>query len=111
MPFIRFAYSDSAGAARSVQSSGDNINHFNAVRLRVNGNGMLKMRIFSLDDAKSRVIADIKMSPNPGKLITKLTNLMTERASLEIKTTSINDYFKINRIILFSREVFSSHPN
>ena len=110
MPFIRFAYTDSAGAARSVQSGGENINHFNAVRVRVNGNGTLKMRIFSLDDAKMKLIKDIKMSPTPGRAETCITNLMTERASLEIRTVSINDYFRINRLIIFAKETFSSHP-
>lgn len=111
MPFVRLAYTDNQGAARNVSSTGEYINHFNAVRIRVNGTGSLLMKLYSLDDVKWRSLKDIKMSLGSGRLETSLTNLSTERASLELRTTTINDYFKINRVLIFSKFLYTSHPN
>lgn len=98
------------GSARSTGSSGENILHWNAIRIRVNGTGALKMRLFSLDDIRSKQMVDVSMSMLPGRHHTVLANFLSERVSLEIQTNNINDFFRINRIILFSRFHATSYP-
>ena len=50
------------GAALSELSSGENISHFAAIRIRVNGTGNLKMKTFSLDDVRSKELVPLTMS-------------------------------------------------
>ena len=98
------------GTARSHGSSGEFISHFNAVRMRVNGTGALKLTLFSLDDEDWQQLADIEMAERTDRQPTVLANFVHQRCSLEIKTTTKNDHFRINRIILFSRFFASEYP-
>lgn len=98
------------GAARTQGSSGEYINHFNMVRMRVNGEGTLKLKLHSLQSVRSEQLADIQMSETTDIQPRVLANFSTQRAALEGKTVSINDYFKINRIIIYSRPLFSEYP-
>lgn len=98
------------GSALSELSSGESISHFAAIRIRVNGNGNLKMEVFSLDDVRSKILVPITMSGATRIIPTRLVNFMEQRACFELKTTEINELFKINRIIVFQKEVFTSYP-
>lgn len=98
------------GAALSEQSSGESISHFAAIRIRVTGVGNLKLQIFSLDDVKSKVLVPLAMSPGARIIPTRLVNFMEQRAAFELKTTESNERFRINRIVIFTKEVFSSYP-
>src|SRR3990167_6309161 len=97
------------GMARSAGSSGENISHFNSVRMRVIGTGSLQMTLFSLQDVRSEVLVPFTMSLTTNIQPTRLANFIEQRASLEVKTTAINEYFRINRIIIFSRKFASSY--
>jgi hypothetical protein len=110
MPFFRTALVSSRGAARSHGSDGEDIVHFNAIRFRVNGTGDLQLELFSLDDADSQQLNSIPMSLKPGRQPTVLANFVTQRMSLTATTRNINDYFRINRIIIFSKYYASSYP-
>ena len=98
------------GTARSQGSSGEAISHFNAVRMRVVGTGFLKMTFFSLQNQTYFQMADLEMSEITHISPIRLANFIDQRASLQIETHSINDYFKINRIIIFSREFAAEYP-
>lgn len=91
-------------------SSGENIHHFSHVRLRVIGSGTLRMTWYSLDDVRSKALPNLTMA-NPTRIVpTKLTNFVEQRASLEFKTTAIDEYFKITRIVIFTKEYGSEYP-
>lgn len=98
------------GMTKSHGSSGENISHFNAVRMRVIGQGSLKLTMHSMQSIRTKQLVDIPMSMQTNKQPIRLANFMEQRAALEISTNSINDYFRINRIIVFSREVFTEYP-
>lgn len=98
-----------ASAARHG-SSGEIISHFNMVRLRVTGTGNLKLTFFSLQDVKSERLADLPMSEITDIQPRKLANFKTQRASLKLGTTGINEYFRINRIVIYSKPIFSEFP-
>lgn len=98
------------GTARSHGSSGELVNHFNMIRIRVVGTGSLKMSFFSLDNMKRQDLPDISMSARTDIQPRKLANFKTQRASLQIGTNNINDYFRINRIIIYSRPIYSEYP-
>lgn len=91
------------GTARNSGSSGEVFSHFNGVRLRVNGTGALKMKMFDLDEQDFTELADVMMSERTGIQPFTLANFVSQRVSLELKTVSINDHMRINRIILYSK--------
>lgn len=98
------------GAALSEMSSGEGISHFAAIRIRVNGAGDLQMTAYSLDDIRSKVLVPLTMSGTTRIIPTRLVNFMEQRACFELKTTEIDESFKINRIVIFQKEVFTSYP-
>ncbi len=98
------------GAILSEGSSGESISHFAAIRVRVVGTGSLQMTVYSLDDVKSKTLVALTMSAASRIIPTRLVNFMEQRASFELKTTAIDEKFRINRIVIFSKEVYSSYP-
>lgn len=98
------------GSALSEQSSGESISHFAAIRIRLNGTGNLKMSIYSLDDMKSKTLVPFAMSVRSRIIPTRLVNFMEQRACFELKTTEIGEKFRINRIVVFMKEVYTSYP-
>lgn len=91
-------------------STGENISHFTAIRMRVVGQGSLRMKLYSLDDIESATLTPFTLESTSARQPTRLANFMQQRASLELETTEINEYFRINRIIFFTKETFSSYP-
>lgn len=98
------------GSAASEGSSGESISHFAAIRIRVVGAGQLQMFIFSLDDVKYKKLVSFVLQQRTRIIPTRIVNFKEQRASFEIKTTGTNEYFRINRIIVFSKECDSSYP-
>ena len=98
-----------AVTAREGSVSG-NIGHVAAVRMRVVGQGDLNMTLYSLDDIKSKTLVPFTLTATARIMPTRIANFMEQLASLELETTEIDDYFRINRIVIFTKEVFSSYP-
>lgn len=98
------------GAAISEQSSGENISHFAAIRIRLNGTGSLKMSVHSLDDIRSKTLVPMTMQTTTRIIPTRLVNFMEQRAAFTLTTTEIDETFRINRIVIFQKEVFTSYP-
>lgn len=98
------------GAAISEGSFGENISHFAAIRVRLTGSGLLRMRVFSLDDERLKQLVPFSMQFTTRIIPTRLVNFMETRAAFELKTTGIDERFRINRIVVFVREVYTSHP-
>jgi len=98
------------GAAISEQSSGENISHFAAIRIRLNGTGSLKMSISSLDDVRTKTLVPFQMAAKARIIPTRIVNFMEQRASFTLTTTEIDEKFRINRIVIFTKEVYTSYP-
>lgn len=99
------------GSVIPTGSSGEVISHFAGVRIRVNGSGNLRLSLFSLDDVTSVILIPITMA-NPTRIVpTRLANFQEHRASLELKTTAIDEFMSVNRIIIFSKAVFTEWPS
>lgn len=98
------------GAALSEGSTGENIQHFSTIRIRANGDASLKMTVYSLDDVRSKTLVPLPVMEKNRIIPNRLVNFVEQRASFELKTTEIDEYFRINRIIIYVKEVFTSHP-
>jgi hypothetical protein len=89
---------------------GENILHFNAVRLRVTGVGNLKMEFISLDDMKIQELKSIPMMLKTDREPTRLANFISQRARLKVSVDHVDERFVINRIIIYAKELYSSYP-
>jgi hypothetical protein len=98
------------GAATSEGSVGEGISHFAAIRIRLNGTGNLKMSVHSLDNVRSKTLVPFAMQTSTRIIPTRLVNFMEQRASFTLKTTEIDEKFRINRIVIFTKTVFTSYP-
>jgi hypothetical protein len=98
------------GAALSEQSSGESISHFAAIRIRLVGTGNLKMKVYSLDNVREKTLVPFTMQVTNRIIPTRLVNFMEQRAAFELKTTEMDEKFRINRIVLFMKEVYTSYP-
>jgi len=86
------------------------INHFGLVRLRVTGNGDLKMTLYSLDDVNSEELIDLTMSASTNLIPSRLANFVDQRAYLEIKTEFMDEVFTISKIAIFVKPKATSYP-
>ncbi len=97
-------------SAAKSGSVGENIQHFSHVRLRVTGNGVFRMTMYSLDDVRSKVVPTLTLASTTRFEPTKLTNFVEQRVSLKFETTAIDEYFKLTRLIIFTKEYGSEYP-
>jgi hypothetical protein len=98
------------GSVANQGSSGENISHFAAIRVRVLGVGNLLMSVLSLDAVKSKTLVPFVMQTTNRILPTRIVNFNEQRAQFELKTTAIGEKFRINRIVVFVKEIYTSHP-
>lgn len=86
------------------------VQHYNGVRMRLTGAGSLQMTLYSLDEVNSSVLVPFTMAATTAREPTRLANFKSQRASLEVKTTVINETFRISKIIIFAKPVESEFP-
>lgn len=98
------------GAVTSEQSSGESTSHFASIRIRVNGTGDLRLAVFSLDDLNSKLLVPLTMAERNRFSPTRIVNFVEQRASFELKTENIGEKFRINRIVIFTKELYKSYP-
>jgi len=98
------------GAALSEQSSGESTSHFASLRVRVDGTGFLRLAVYSIGELNSKVMVPFTMAPKNRYSPTRIVNFVEQRATFELKTTGFNEKFRINRIVIFSKELYKSYP-
>lgn len=89
---------------------GENLNHFHGVKVRVIGSGNLQMTLIGFDSVRTFALQNLAMTAAPGFEPTKLADFISQRARLQGTTTSINNTFNINRIIVYMKEVYTEVP-
>ena len=90
--------------------SQEDLIHINAIRFRVQGSGSLQLRLIGLDSRLSQTLSPLTMETLPGREPQRLANFTNQRVQFELKTTEINEYFIINRIIVFAKPIWSEYP-
>ena len=88
----------------------ENILHYNAVRLRLQGIGDLDITLLGLDDVITSNLKPLPMSLTPGREPLRLANFKGQRVRVRVGTDKINEKFIINRIILYTKELWTSYP-
>ena len=98
------------GAIASQGSSGENIQHFSTIRIRATGNGSLKIRVRSLDNVRAKILVPVPLQAVNRIQPNRIVNFNEQRASFEITTLEMNEYYRLNRIIIYTKEIFTSYP-
>jgi len=94
----------------SIGSHSEEILHFTGIRLRIVGHGNLNLQFLSLDSAESQTLAPITLPPITAREPTRLANFVSQRGSLKIFTDQLDEEFRINRIILFVKPLWTQFP-
>lgn len=84
--------------------------HFVGVRLRVVGQGNLRLFLSDLDDVQTQALDPLVMQTTTRFEPTKLANFQSQRTRLIGTTTAIDERFHIHRIILFTKPVAIEYP-
>lgn len=87
-----------------------NLLHVGSVRFRVIGNGFLQLYLRSLQDVHNVDLKPIMMTGITNKEPLALSNFIDQRIQLEVKTTEINEYFSISKIVIYTRPIYTSYP-
>lgn len=95
----------------ALSSTQDNIVHYTSVRMRIIGSGNLDMTMFSQDDIFSSTLVPFTMMAATNIRPTRLMNFQHQRAYLRGSTDQINEFFKINKIVIYAKEVFVEYPS
>lgn len=86
------------------------INHFTAIRTRIKGSGLIRGTIFSYDEVQSDVLNPTLMSTVIDDPVTILSDFTSFVGKLRLEVTTIDEYFDISGIIIYSKPVASSFP-
>src|SRR5258706_9254075 len=89
----------------------DVFNHFCGARLRISGSGNLQCKLYGLDNTLTNTLPVQVLSTTPGKEYFLLGTLVSQKSRLEIKTTVINETFKLNRYTVFAKPIYTSYPS
>lgn len=89
----------------------DNINHYSSVRMRITGSGSLDMTMYSQDDTYSTTLVPFTMRSTSNIRPNRLMNFMHQRAYLKCSTNVSGEWFKINKIVIYAKEVFVDYPD
>ena len=99
------------GVSSQTQSTGEQISHIAGVRLRVVGDGLLNMTLYTLDSLDPQELVPFTLVEETYKEPFRLANYKHQRVFLEVATNDeIDDYFKIGRIILFGKQLWTEYP-
>jgi len=102
MPFIE--------TAMVGDGSTDNILHYGGIRLRVNGTGNLRLTLYGYDKVSSEVLTPVVMTAAPGREKVRLANFKSELALVRLETTAIDETFKINKMMVYVKQLYTSYP-
>lgn len=94
-----------------TSSAQDNIIHYTSVRMRITGSGSLDMKMYAQDEVFEQALAPFTMQPKTNIRPLRLMNFQHQRAYLEGKTDQIGEWFKINKIVIYAKEVFVEYPS
>lgn len=78
--------------------------------MRIVGAGDLQMQLLSLDSVESQTLVPFTLSSATNREPFRLANFNQQRAMLKGITTEKDEIFRINRIILFFKPLWTDYP-
>jgi len=90
--------------------SGSNVIHFNAVRIRVVGSGNLDLQYQGLNNVLTQDLQPLVMAQTNSREMNRLCNFISQYGKLQGTTDEIDEYFRINSIVLYARPLWTDYP-
>lgn len=84
--------------------------HFTGIRMRLQGDGSLKSYIEDLG-GNSITLRPFTMQTDTAIEPTRLCNKIIQRARFRFKTTEFDEFFNINRLIIYIKPIYTSLPS
>lgn len=102
--FIRFAYVIPRSA------SGDGLNHYAFIRMRLNGVGNVDITLYGIDDNPVSFPPFVLASQLPSQEFDRLVNFINERLSIRIGVNALDEWFNVFRVVAFGKPYGASRP-
>jgi hypothetical protein len=96
--------------AKKSKNSGEYEHHVVGVRMRVTGSGNMDLALADLDDIQVQQLVPIVMAAATRIEPFRLANLQSQRIRLVGEVTEINEWFQIQRILLYGKPVAQEYP-
>jgi hypothetical protein len=94
-----------------ISTHGENIIHFGSLRLGVIGNGNFQLNTYvpigKNDELLVSNLRDVVLSITSDVEQTRLLNNKRQRLSFEFKITEINEWFVMNRFIIYTKPIYT----
>ena len=84
--------------------------HIVGIRLRVIGEGNLRLALLGLNDIQRLELKPLPLATTNRFEPMVLSNFQSQRVRLELKTTEIDERMEVGRIIIFAKPVASEYP-
>lgn len=89
---------------------GTNILHATGCKIRVIGNGELKLKYQSLQNVSETDLVSIEMQNPTDRTKTRLGNFVNETIFLRGETTRKGEFMRINTITIFVTQIWADYP-
>ena len=96
--------------AKKKSGSGEYEHHVVSVRMRVTGSGNMDLALADLDDIQVQTLVSITMAATTRIEPLRLANLQSQRIRLVGSVSEIDEWFQIQRILLFAKPVAQEYP-
>lgn len=84
--------------------------HSVGVRYRVRGSGHMETRLWNMDRVRYLMLDEIDLDTPSSRTKTLLANFQDQGIQIQFRTTRIDEYISINKIVCFVKPVAESYP-
>lgn len=84
--------------------------HSAGIRFRVRGSGNMESRMWNLDRVRFQMLDEINLNIPSSRAKTLLANFQDQGIQIQFRTTRINEYIEMNKIVCFVKPVAESYP-
>ena len=84
--------------------------HSVGVRYRVRGDGHMETRMWNMDRVRYQMLDEIDLSTPSSRTKTLLANFQDQGVQIQFRTTRIDEYIEMNKIVCFVKPVAESYP-
>lgn len=84
--------------------------HSVGARYRIRGSGMLRTRMWNLDNVRYQNLDDIDLDTASSREKTIITNFQDQGIQIQFRTIHIDEHFNLTKIICFVKPVAESYP-
>lgn len=84
--------------------------HSVGARYRVRGDGVLRTRMWNLDQVRTKDLDDINLTTASAREKTIITNFQDQGIQIQFRTIHIDEIFTMSKIICFVKPVAESYP-